>query len=70
VHAMQDDELFVEEGDLDAARELEKAAGAELFLYEGDAHLFADSSLAEYDEEAAALLLKRVLAFLAAVDAA
>jgi dienelactone hydrolase len=70
VHAMQDDELFVEEGDLDAARELEKVAGAELFLYEGDAHLFADSSLEEYDEEAAALLLKRVLAFLAAVDAA
>jgi dienelactone hydrolase len=70
VHAMQDDELFVEEGDLDAARELEKVAGAQLFLYEGDAHLFADSSLDEYDEDAAALLLQRVLAFLAQVDAA
>ena len=69
VHAMADDELFVEEGDLDAARELEKVDGAELFLYEGDAHLFADSSLEEYDEEAAALLMERVLAFLAEVDA-
>lgn len=69
VHAMRDDELFVEEGDLDAARELEKVDGAELFLYDGDAHLFADSSLAGYDEKAATLALERTLAFLAAVDA-
>ena len=38
---------------------------AELFLYPGDAHLFADSSVADHDEAAASLLLERVLAFLA-----
>jgi dienelactone hydrolase len=37
---------------------------AELFLYPGDGHLFADSSLADFDEEAAALLKERVFAFL------
>ena len=48
-----------------AARELEKTVeGAELFLYPGDRHLFADSSLPDYDESAAALLTQRVLAFL------
>lgn len=30
---------------------------AELFLYPGSAHLFADSSLSDYEEKAAALLL-------------
>jgi len=38
--------------------------GAELFLYPGDRHLFADSSLADYDEEATTQLTERVLAFL------
>jgi dienelactone hydrolase len=68
VHAMDADKLFVEEGDLEAARAL--AAGAddvELFLYPGDQHLFADSSLPGYDEAAAELLLRRVLGFLAAL---
>jgi len=68
IHGMDHDELFVEEGDLDAARALLKEApDAELFLYPGDEHLFADSSLADFDEEAAALLKKRTLAFLEAV---
>ncbi len=39
---------------------------AELFLYPGDQHYFADSSLPSYDPEATALLTQRVLAFLAA----
>jgi dienelactone hydrolase len=39
---------------------------AELFLYPGDQHLFADGTLPSYDAEAAALLTERVLAFLAA----
>ncbi len=39
--------------------------GAELFVYPGDKHLSLDSSLAAYDAEAAALLQKRVLEFLA-----
>ena len=65
IHAMEDDELFVAEGDLDAARDLVgEAEDAELFLYPGDQHLFADSSLPAYDESAAALLTQRVLSFL------
>jgi dienelactone hydrolase len=65
VHAMNADPLFVDEGDLEAARALvESAPDAELFLYPGDQHLFADASLPSYDADAAALLLRRVLDFL------
>jgi dienelactone hydrolase len=65
VHGMDADELFVEGGDLDAARELlADVADAELFLYPGDRHFFADRSLPDYDGPAAALLTERVLAFL------
>ena len=64
IHMMEADK-WVQEGDLDAARELDKTIeGAELFVYPGDRHLFADNSLPDYDEEAAALLTQRVLAFL------
>ena len=42
-----------------------KVEDAELFLYPGDQHYFADSSLPSYDAEATALLTERVLAFLA-----
>lgn len=66
VHAMEADPVFVEEGDLDAARALvESAEHAELFLYPGDQHLFADNSLPSYDADAAVLLSRRVLDFLA-----
>jgi dienelactone hydrolase len=66
VHAMDADEWFQE--DAAAAQELvDEAENAELFLYPGDGHLFADSSLSDYDAEAAALLKERVLAFLKAV---
>jgi dienelactone hydrolase len=65
VHGMEGDALFVEDGDLDAARALVASTpDAELFLYPGDRHLFADASLATYDEPAATLLTERVLAFL------
>jgi dienelactone hydrolase len=65
IHGMEKDTFFAEEGDLDAARELVASTGAaELFLYPGDVHLFADRSLPSYDESAAALLTERVLAFL------
>ncbi len=69
VHGMDADPLFTEEGgDLDAARDLVASTEqAELFLYPGDQHLFADFSLASYRPEAAALLLERVLRFLAAL---
>ena len=64
IHMMEGDE-WVLEGDLDAARQLAGAtAGAELFVYPGDRHLFADSSLPAYDESGAALLKLRVLRFL------
>jgi len=64
IHAMEGDEMFVAE-DLPAARDLvETVEGAELFLYPGDQHLFADSSLPGYDESAATLLRQRVLSFL------
>ena len=66
VHAMADDPLFAGE-DADAARALvDEAKDAELFLYPGEQHLFADSSLPSYDPDAAALLTRRVLAFLGA----
>jgi dienelactone hydrolase len=38
--------------------------GAELFLYPGDRHLFTDSSLPDYDEDAAAQVKRRSLGFL------
>jgi dienelactone hydrolase len=62
---MDADPIFVGEGDIDAARELvNQAANAELFLYPGDKHYFADSSLPSYDPDATALLTRRVLDFL------
>jgi dienelactone hydrolase len=65
IHGMEGDEFFAGEGDIDAARALvESAPGAELFLYPGERHLFADSSLPSYDAQAAGLLTERVLAFL------
>ena len=68
IHMMEGDDWAEE--DLPAARELtETTDGAELFLYPGDGHLFADSSLPEYDEEAAGLLRQRVLTFLEGVSA-
>jgi len=67
VHGMDADPIFVGEGDIDAARELvDQAEDAELFLYPGDQHYFADSSLPSYDPDAAALLTRRVLDFLRA----
>ena len=67
VHGMDADPFFALEGDLDAARELVAALGpeqAELFLYPGDKHLFADSSLPSYDAAAAALVIERSRALL------
>ena len=64
VHAMNADPFFAGE-DFDAARALvDQAKDAELFLYPGEQHLFADSSLPSYDPDATALLTQRVLDFL------
>ena len=69
IHGMDSDAFFAGEGDLDAAKDLvAEAKDAELFLYSGDRHLFADNSLPSYDEAAATLLRQRVLEFLARVS--
>jgi dienelactone hydrolase len=61
---MMDADPWAEE-DLPAAEALVKqVADAELFLYPGKGHLFADSSLDDYDEQAAGQLEERTLAFL------
>jgi dienelactone hydrolase len=63
VHGKEADPFFVE--DLEAARALvDSTEQAELFLYPGEEHLFADASLPGYDAAAAALLTERVLSFL------
>ena len=63
IHAMDGDEWFEE--DRGAAQALvDEVENAELFLYPGDGHLFADSSLSDFDPQAAALLKERILVFL------
>jgi dienelactone hydrolase len=63
VHGKEADPFFLE--DIEVARALvDSADQAELFLYPGEEHLFADSSLPAYDPAAARLLTERVLAFL------
>jgi dienelactone hydrolase len=65
IHGMDADPIFVGEGDVDFARELVAAAHrGELFLYPGDQHYFADSSLPSYVPEAAGLATERVPEFL------
>lgn len=69
IHGMDNDKWFVGDGDIDAARSLvESTENAELFLYPGDQHLFADNSLPGYDEGAATLLRQRVIGFLDKID--
>ncbi len=68
IHGAEDDPYFAHEGDLAAARALVEATPeAELFLYSGSAHLFADDSLASHNQESANLLMERTLEFLARV---
>ena len=68
IHGMDKDPIFAGEGDIDAAREIvAKAKDAELFLYPGDQHYFADSSLPSYDAGATRLLTRRVLDFLGGI---
>ena len=63
IHMMDADEWTAE--DRAAAGALaEENPSAELFLYPGSGHLFADPSAADYDQEAAGLLKDRTLAFL------
>jgi dienelactone hydrolase len=66
IHMMDADEWVLPPNeDLDVARQLDQTVeSAELFVYSGDRHLFADDSLPAYDESAATLLEQRVLSFL------
>lgn len=65
VHGMDADPMFAGEGDRDAAQALvDSTEQGELFLYPGDVHLFADSSLPSYDREATELMTGRILEFL------
>jgi dienelactone hydrolase len=70
IHMMDGDEWVLPPNqDLEAARELDETVeGAQLFLYPGDRHLFADDSLPGYDETAAVLLMERVLSFLDKIE--
>jgi dienelactone hydrolase len=70
IHMMDADEWALPPNeDLEVARQLDETVErAELFLYPGDRHLFADSSLPGYDERAAALLTERVLGFLDGIE--
>jgi dienelactone hydrolase len=63
LHLSDEDPWIVE--DRPAAEALAATVpGAELFVYPGSGHLIADSSLAEYEPESAALILDRVKQFL------
>lgn len=67
IHIMDADEWAGE--DRAAAKALvEIIPTADLFLYPGSAHLFADPSLGDYQEEAAGLFKERTLAFLHRVE--
>lgn len=71
VHGMDEDPFFIGDGDLDAARGVQaEHPELEVFLYPGKAHLFTDSSSADYDKAAAVAVLERTGEFLAAVDPA
>ena len=66
VHGMDADPIFAGEGDRAAAQALvDSTDRGALFLYPGDVHLFADSSLPSYDQRATELMTGRVLDFLA-----
>lgn len=65
IHGMDGDEFFAGDGDIDAARAfVADVEHTELFTYPGSAHLFGDSSLSDYDPDAAELMTSRVLDFL------
>jgi dienelactone hydrolase len=68
IHGMDADEFFAGEDLATAQALVASAPRAELFLYPGKQHLFADRSLPSYDEAAAALMTQRVLAFLAGLE--
>ena len=66
IHGLERDPEFALSGDLDAARAfVATEPSAELFLYDGDGHLFMDRSLASWHPVHAETVTRRMLAFLA-----
>jgi dienelactone hydrolase len=66
IHMMDRDEwVLAPNDDLAVARELHEAGRAQLFLYPGDRHLFAEPGHPDYAEDAAGLMTRRALGFLA-----
>jgi dienelactone hydrolase len=61
---MMDADPWAEEDRPAAEAMAEEIDGAELFIYPGSGHLFADPSSDDYDERAAGQLKERTLAFL------
>jgi dienelactone hydrolase len=64
LHIMADDPW----DDLEVMQALAASPDAELFTYEGDAHLFTDRSLDDHDPDATRLVMERTLALLARLD--
>lgn len=60
---------WVEEAEVEALAKLVRAAETpiDVHVYGGEAHLFADAGLSEYDAEKARTMFERVTAFLAAL---
>jgi dienelactone hydrolase len=63
IHLM-DDDPWAEEDRPAAEAIADEVEGAELFVYPGSGHLFADPTTKDYDEAAANLLKERTFAFL------
>jgi dienelactone hydrolase len=61
---MMDTDPWSDEDRVAAEALVKEVEDAELYVYPGSGHLFADSSLDDYDEHAAGLLKERTLAFL------
>jgi dienelactone hydrolase len=65
IHGGEGDEYFQEDRPFaDQAVELLGPERAELFVYPAQHHLFTDRSLPSYDADSAALVTRRILAFL------
>ena len=62
IHVSEGDKWFNREG---GDKLVSDVPDAELFLYPGSAHLFADPGLPDFDERAASLMTRRALAFFA-----
>jgi dienelactone hydrolase len=65
---MMDGDPWADEDRPVAEAMVEEIEDAELFIYQGSGHLFADPASGDYDEQAAGLLKERALAFLQRVE--